>query len=183
MAKKQKKTTDSLVDRAIDLILQHEGGYSNHPADRGGETQFGITATLLKDLKKNIAVKDVTKQLARTLYEDFIRKYRIDQLPGKLVVFMADLCVLVGPHRGICLLQARLNASFKAGLKVDGVIGPKTIAAAGQVDIELLVKLLTGDVINVHVNCTMANPSQRVFIRGWINRAESRLRATLGVEE
>ena len=30
-------------DEALQRLLQHEGGYTNHPSDPGGPTNFGIT--------------------------------------------------------------------------------------------------------------------------------------------
>jgi lysozyme family protein len=30
-------------DEALRRLLAHEGGYTNHPADPGGPTNFGIT--------------------------------------------------------------------------------------------------------------------------------------------
>ncbi|HET7849893.1 MAG TPA: glycosyl hydrolase 108 family protein, partial [Pseudolabrys sp.] len=33
----------SSYDAALARVLAHEGGYSNHPADPGGPTNFGIT--------------------------------------------------------------------------------------------------------------------------------------------
>lgn len=39
------------VDEMIDAIIRREGGYVNHPADRGGPTRYGITmATLSEEL-------------------------------------------------------------------------------------------------------------------------------------
>ena len=34
-------------DKAFELLMEYEGGYSNDPADRGGETRFGISKRCL----------------------------------------------------------------------------------------------------------------------------------------
>ena len=35
--------TQSNYDDALARLIAHEGGYSNHPDDPGGPTNFGIT--------------------------------------------------------------------------------------------------------------------------------------------
>ena len=30
-------------DKAFELVIGHEGGYSNNPKDPGGETKYGIS--------------------------------------------------------------------------------------------------------------------------------------------
>ncbi|HET9352640.1 MAG TPA: glycosyl hydrolase 108 family protein, partial [Sphingomicrobium sp.] len=36
------------VDDLIDELIEREGGYVNHPADRGGPTRFGITEAVAR---------------------------------------------------------------------------------------------------------------------------------------
>ena len=36
------------VDALIDELIEREGGYVNHPADRGGPTRFGITEAVAR---------------------------------------------------------------------------------------------------------------------------------------
>jgi lysozyme family protein len=43
----------SNFDEAMRRVLVHEGGYSNHPSDPGGPTNFGIT---IHDYRKHIGV-------------------------------------------------------------------------------------------------------------------------------
>lgn len=33
---------------ALEFALRWEGGYINHPADKGGETNFGVTSAVYK---------------------------------------------------------------------------------------------------------------------------------------
>ena len=35
-------------DEAFTKLLGHEGGYSNHPADKGGETMWGSTIAVAR---------------------------------------------------------------------------------------------------------------------------------------
>ena len=36
------------VDERIDELIEREGGYVCHPADRGGPTRFGITEAVAR---------------------------------------------------------------------------------------------------------------------------------------
>ena len=63
-------------DKCMEMLLQHEGGFVNHPSDPGGMTNLGVTKStwdhfygdsIDEERKKNIAVDDV-KPLYRTNY-------------------------------------------------------------------------------------------------------------------
>ena len=36
-------------DKIIEVVLEHEGGYVNDPADAGGETRYGISKRAYPD--------------------------------------------------------------------------------------------------------------------------------------
>lgn len=117
----------SSFDDAFDTLIGNEGGYSNNSADPGGETMWGITARVaraagyvgpMRDMPR-----DVAKAIAKKLYWD----------PLHLDVF--------DPRIAFQIFDANYNGGHpviwmqgSAGAKVDGLIGPQTIAAVQAVD-------------------------------------------------
>ncbi len=51
-------------NKAVRIILAHEGGYVNHPADPGGETNMGISKRSYPDLD----IKNLTVAMAKEIY-------------------------------------------------------------------------------------------------------------------
>ena len=112
-------------DQAYDRLMGHEGGYSNHPDDPGGETMWGVTKRVavaygysgpMRDLPR-----DTAKQIYRRLYWDAVQA---DQLPEAVRFDVFDAAVNSGVSQAVKWLQRA------AGATADGVIGAKTIAAA-----------------------------------------------------
>ena len=170
-----------MLKKIINNISRTEGGYVDHPADRGGPTKYGITK---KSLSNHLAryvddsdVRQLTKSEAYDIYEQHYYHYpKIDQLPQQLHYIMLDMSVNHGPRRAIKLLQHELlDKEYSVG-KVDGIIGKKTIKAS-----EKAVKKLGDELINQLIERRLLfyrsiiqhNPSQKVFWTGWMNRAES----------
>jgi len=62
-------------DDAFKIVLGFEGGYVNDSDDRGGETNYGITASTLNSAKNkgwvpfNITIKDIKLEYAKTIYK------------------------------------------------------------------------------------------------------------------
>lgn len=107
-------------NKAVDIILLHEGGYSKDPSDPGGETNFGISKRSYPD----VDMKTITRQDAIVIYRrDYWDKCRIDELPESLRLITFDCAVNQGPKTAITILQSSI------GVPVDGVIGSATIAA------------------------------------------------------
>jgi len=166
------------VEEMIDDILQREGGYVNHPADRGGPTNFGITrATLSRYLGRAVTLREV-QNLPRALAEEiYWREYyvapRIDTLPERIRPFVFDAAVNHGPRRAIKLVQEVCNKAGFGPLDVDGVCGPNTRAVAAEAERVMgdwLLAALVEERRNLYRLIVRSDPSQEVFLEGWLNR-------------
>ena len=102
-------------------VRLHEGGYVNHPNDPNGETNFGIS----KRSYPGLNIRRLTWDQAKAIYgRDFWAPLSGDDLPAGIDLVALDPGINSGVKRGAEWLQRAL------GVKADGVIGPKTIAAA-----------------------------------------------------
>lgn len=119
--------------RSLASALRHEGGYSNHPDDKGGPTNLGITmATFRKWVKKDGTVADLkamTREQAAKCYRAvYWNAVKGDDLPPGIDYAVFDYAVNSGPSRAVKALQGIL------GVAADGVVGPVTLAAAQAAD-------------------------------------------------
>ena len=128
-------------DEALRRLLVHEGGYTNHPSDPGGPTNFGITiADYRRYVKPKAAAADVramrldqAKAIYRTKYWDALR---CDALPAGLDYAVFDYGVNSGVGRASKVLLRLL------GLADDGRIDEAVLAAMHRQDVrELIVRL------------------------------------------
>jgi lysozyme family protein len=144
-------------DKYIDKVLKHEGGYSNDPTDRGGETKYGIS----KRAYPSLDIKSLTKDRAKEIYKrDYWDKNKCHLLPEGVDYVHFDTAINMGGGRASKLLQEA------AGVKVDGIVGPMTIAAAQEINPEryLLLRL------NYYCQIVRKRNSQAKYIGGWSNR-------------
>jgi lysozyme family protein len=120
------------VGQLIEDILRREGGFVDHPADRGGPTKYGITHKTLSQyvghavLRKD--VENLKEDLAREIYErNYYFAPRIDRLPEAIQPFVFDSAVNHGPRRAIIFVQSVCNqAGYQPHLFEDGAMGPNT---------------------------------------------------------
>lgn len=119
--------------KALDLVLVHEGGYVNHPRDPGGPTNKGVTQRVYdlyreaKDLPARTVKKITPAEIAdiyKTRYWDVVKG---DQLPAGVDYVVFDGAVNSGTGQSAKWLQRALGGHYKG--KVDGQIGQSTLAA------------------------------------------------------
>lgn len=118
----------------LDKIGLSEAGYTDHPQDPGGPTNFGITWRTLEAWRKRPVpiedVKTLTVEEARDiLASQYATPIRFDDLPAGLDYCVLDCCVNSGPNRAARLLQQTLGMPEVA---VDGIIGAHTLAEISE---------------------------------------------------
>ena len=166
------------VDSMISDIIRREGGFVDHPADRGGPTRYGIThKTLARYLGRDVTTGDVrglSRELAAEIYRRaYYLEPRIDALPSSVRPFLFDCAVNHGPRRAIRFLQQVLNAAGFGPLGVDGLSGPKTRREARKAEDAMgpwFLAALAEERRIFYRLIVERDPSQRVFFNGWMNR-------------
>lgn len=116
-----------------------EGGYVNHKNDPGGPTDRGITQATYNAWNKlkgrqPKSVKGISKTEADEIYvSQYFAPIRFNDLPSGLDYAVADFSINSGPSRATKELQRIL------GVKQDGVIGLKTLAAIKSTNLQILI--------------------------------------------
>jgi lysozyme family protein len=80
-------------ERCLAFVLRWEGGYSNNPADRGGETNWGIS----KRAYPNVDIASLTREEAAAIYHsDYWLASGADKLAWPLNLLVFDAAVNCG---------------------------------------------------------------------------------------
>ena len=85
-----------------------------------------------------------------------------------------DCAVNHGPRRAIKFVQSISNqAGYEPRLSVDGAVGPNTLRGAIWAEAQMgpvFLQALLEERRNFYHLIVTNNPSQEVFLRGWLNR-------------
>jgi lysozyme family protein len=157
--------------RAWDFTMRWEGGGKLHtvPGDPGGTTKWGIAKRYNPDIDVPNLTEAQAQKIARREYWD---KCRCDDLPEPIDILVFDAAFNMGWGRAGKFLQLSLN-HFGASLKVDGAIGPLTLAATNQVsdtDYWCIPRQFMLHRLRFYNRRISEAPSQTKFIAGWMNR-------------
>lgn len=172
------------LDGAIEALIVVEGGYVNNPADKGGETNFGITAPVARAYGYQGPMKDLPRAMAGAIYQSKfwfgVGLDKVVQASAPIAAKLFDIGVNMGPAEAGKFLQRALNVLNQEGkawpeVRVDGRVGPESVyalkqfivkrAAPGEnVMLEILKALQTVKYLEIAEN----NPTQEQFEFGWI---------------
>lgn len=148
---------DGAFDRAVELVLRHEGGYVNDPDDRGGQTKYGISARAYPKLDIKALTRDQAVEIYRADYWERHGFHRLEHPVLAAKVF--DVAVTVGPGRAVRWLQKA------AGAPQDGLIGPVTASAVNLAEPVAIMGRFLGQAAKHYL--ALAQPK---FQPGWIRR-------------
>jgi len=152
-------------DKALAAVLVHEGGFSNHSADPGGMTNLGCTKTVWEEHcghpVDEKAMRALTPNDVGPLYrQKYWNKVCADDLPSGIDYVVFDAAINSGPGRASKWLQTCV------GVKPDGGIGPKTLAAVRSFNAKQLVE----DYSKRRLSFMMDLPTWPTFGKGWSKR-------------
>ncbi|WP_186260005.1 glycoside hydrolase family 108 protein [Burkholderia gladioli] len=154
----------SSFDDAFDALIGNEGAYSNNPKDPGGETMWGVTARVARAAGYTGPMRelprDTAKAIAKRLYWDPLH---LDQFDPRVAFQIFD-ANYNGGHPVIWMQGA-------AGASVDGVLGPKTIAAVQAAD--PLRFILRWNALRLTYFTSLA--TWATFGKGWARRVATNL--------
>ena len=163
------------VNQLAPFILKWEGGFVNDPADLGGATNMGVTIGAWKscgydkDGDGDIDVddlhlltrEDVVKRVLKPHYWD---RWKADEIKSQSVAnILVDWVWASGAH-GIKIPQRLL------GVTVDGIVGPKTIAAVNAKNPRELFDMIKIARFDFIEDICRKRPTNNKFKRGWMNR-------------
>ncbi len=172
-------------DECLRFVLRWEGGFSNHPADRGGATNKGITQVVYDSWRRK---KGLPTRSARYITDDEVRRIYYERywLPSKasecappldLVIF--DTAVNMGVGAVWLLLRRVANEVLRAGLAEAMRPLPDNIwkdLRLKRSPVVVAAKLWEQRAVRYR-RIIQNNPAQRVFARGWWNRLKDLAKA------
>lgn len=156
-------------DSAFKQVILAEGGYSDHPADRGGRTIFGLSERAHPELWADGAIPSITTahSVYKTEYWDRVAGDDLSVLSPALASVVFDSAVNHGAGTAVKMLQRAVGA------RPDGVVGPATLAAVGKYGengARAAIQAMLEKRQDLYDNIAANDPSQRAFSVGWRNR-------------
>lgn len=173
------------VDDLVEALIEREGGYVNHPADRGGPTCWGITEAVARSHGYRGAMRNLPRDDAAAIYRRlYWLRPRLDAVAERSPAIAAELFdtgVNMGPAVAVAVLQRALTALNRNGrdfadLTPDGRIGPVTLAAleaffaareltSGERVLLRALEALQGE---RYIRLAERRPANEAFLYGWL---------------
>ena len=158
------------------FVRARKSGWSDHPLDKGGATQCDVTLSAYTDYcrRKGLPAPDKAAlkaipyahwlDILKTMYWD---RWKADKIRSQSVAELLVDWVWGSGATGIKRPQKLL------GVTADGVVGVKTLDAVNSRDPRQLFEAVKADRIRFYYEIVARNPSQRIWLQGWLNRVNS----------
>jgi Putative secretion activating protein len=164
------------VELLAPILFKWEGKWSDDASDKGGKTNMGITLSTWKacgydkDGDHDIDSDDL-RLITKEDVVNLLRKYYWNRWQADLIKNQSIANILVdwvwnSGAWGIKIPQELLD------LKVDGLVGAKTISAINAANPELLFAKIWNAREKFFQNLAKNDPSQAKFLKGWLNRLD-----------
>jgi lysozyme family protein len=158
-----------LFDAALGFTLYFEGGFSNHPADKGGRTYRGILQTEYNAYRAQrglppLDVAQISDTELLEIYQQYWDSSKAAVMHPALSIVMFDTAVNFGINNSITFLQQAL------GLPQTGVFDSTTWDALQKGNNQFTALQMVNERILYRYKRVQEDPSQMAFFQGWISR-------------
>ena len=172
------------LDEVIDALIEREGGYVNHPSDRGGATKYGITEAVARAHGYQGSMRQMPRDEAAAIYKRLYwhrpRFYQVAKRSEAIAAELFDTGANMGPAVAATFLQRTLSALNRdrkdyADLVPDGRIGPATLSALetfialrGKGAETVLLRALDALQGERYIRLAERRPANEAFLYGWL---------------
>jgi len=166
----------SNFDKCLHMLLEHEGGYVNHPSDPGGMTNLGVTKRVYDEWigreSTEQEMRDLKPEDVAPIYrKNYWSRLRLDDVGSGIDWSLFDFSVNSGPSRPAKALQRAVGAV------ADGAIGPKTLQLVAEKDPEFVIDYI----YTVRQAFYESLRTFDTFGRGWTRRNKETLEQALSM--
>jgi len=172
-------------EKALEHVLEREGGYVDHPDDRGGPTNFGITIGTLARWRGRIVTRDDVKSIPKS---EVVAIYKVrywdacglDQIESdKIALCIFDQAVNRGVKPAVKQAQMVGEDLSEIALLIDGVLGPRSANAINVVNPTSFCMAYIDASREYYRRLAARVPRQKTFLKGWLNRMDALQKAVV----
>ena len=172
------------IEQLLDELVEREGGFVDHPADRGGPTCHGVTEAVARAHGYRGAMRRLPREEAAAIYRRlYWLRPRFDEIArrsSRIAAELFDTGVNMGPGVAVTFLQRALTALNRSGgdypdLVPDGRIGTVTLNAldaflrargpSGETVLLRALEALQGE---RYLRLAERRPANEAFLYGWL---------------
>lgn len=185
---KQGCSCEDKFKKVASIVLKHEGGYVNHPSDKGGPTNKGITQATwnkyaLSDTNNEPTLENLKKLTDDDATKIYLKRYwepkgfcKISDERVSLMIY--DWTITSGG--AIKQVQKLLVNEFDQKITIDGGIGNETVNSINNIqDQDKLLKRISEVRKEYYTDLTYTKGEkndQDAFLRGWLDRVDDCLK-------
>lgn len=156
-------------DIAFDKLMEHEGGYVNNTADKGGATNYGITQAVARANGYTGDMRYFPKSTAKKIYyNQYWILAKCHKMPFSIGFNLFDAVVNHGIGNGVRMLQRAV------GVADDGIIGNITLNAVKNSNELEAVIAFNAERLAFYTKLS----NFKTFGKGWVNRIAGNLKFT-----
>lgn len=173
-----------MIDDLIDAVIDREGGYVNHPADRGGPTRYGVTQAVARAHGYGGDMRGLPRAQAVAIYAARFWRApgfdRVATLIPRVAAELFDTGVKMGPGVACGFLCRALNALNRGGSDYpdiaatpridDAVVAAVTrfVAKRGAGGETVLLKAIEALQGARYLDLAERRPANEAFLYGWL---------------